>query len=141
MDFGALQEGEYMLVETKTLAGYELPKGQWLLTVSRGSNGYGSYSFLVKGDETTPEFGWRTDVGTGIIAMGLPNEKRQPFLYPELAVPESQPYTSQVLSSWQGQEERSFIKGRRKLGQRQAVNPAALTAIRPPSYGGGHDNL
>lgn len=76
VDFGALQEGEYMLVETKTLAGYELPKGQWLLTVSRGSNGYGSYSFLVKGDETTPEFGWRTDVGTGIIAMGLPNEKK-----------------------------------------------------------------
>ncbi|MCL2504156.1 MAG: InlB B-repeat-containing protein [Coriobacteriia bacterium] len=34
VEFLGLEPGDYMLVETKTLSGYQLPLGQWLITVS-----------------------------------------------------------------------------------------------------------
>ena len=52
VDLGILEAGEYMLQETKTVSGYVLPKGQWLMTVIDN----GTVTFDTKGDDKTPVF-------------------------------------------------------------------------------------
>lgn len=73
VDLGILETGEYMLQETKTVSGYVLPKGQWLMTVADK----GTVSFQRKGDDTTPDFEQKD--GSWI----LPNTKKVTEPLPE----------------------------------------------------------
>ena len=77
VDLGHLKYDEYMLVETKAPNGYELPKAQWLLTVSEKG-----IEFEIKGDKKGPQF--RTNTGTdGTVTYQLPNKKKITELLPE----------------------------------------------------------
>ncbi|MDL2327570.1 hypothetical protein LJC64_02790 [Ruminococcaceae bacterium OttesenSCG-928-A11] len=53
VDFGALQNGVYMLVELVTPAGYQSPTGQWQLSVVNGL----LTEIIAKGDMLPPAFG------------------------------------------------------------------------------------
>lgn len=73
VDLGILEAGEYMLQETKTVSGYVLPKGQWLMKVT----GEGTITFETKGDGKTPGFEQKDGNWT------LSNTKKITALLPE----------------------------------------------------------
>ena len=51
--FAGLETSEYMLAETKTLPGYQLPTGQWLIQVDAAA---GTISITAKGKDLPPAF-------------------------------------------------------------------------------------
>lgn len=61
-----LEEGEYILAETKTLSGYELPLGQWLLTVDEE----GELTIQSRG-ESPPAL--KKETVDGAVVFRLPN--------------------------------------------------------------------
>ncbi|MDR1712921.1 MAG: prealbumin-like fold domain-containing protein [Coriobacteriales bacterium] len=75
VDFGELASGDYMLVETATLPGYQLPSGQWLLEVDAQT---GNINITAHGEEMPPAFRVETDADAGDeVQLYLPN-------YPQL---------------------------------------------------------
>ena len=48
VDFGALPTGIYTLIETKTAAGYELPVGQWILTIDASKSDTGPSDWKIE---------------------------------------------------------------------------------------------
>ncbi|MDR0883390.1 MAG: LPXTG cell wall anchor domain-containing protein [Oscillospiraceae bacterium] len=83
VSFTGLATGEYMLVETKTLAGYQLPTGQWLLNVDVDAD---TITITAKGSDLPPAFKV-TIAGDGSALYSLPN-------YPKLILPKSGAVTS-----------------------------------------------
>lgn len=65
--FESLEEGDYMLVETKALPLYQLPQGQWMIHVNPVDD---TVSFTAKG-EKPPAF--KTDTINGKKVISLPN--------------------------------------------------------------------
>jgi len=74
VDFGNLEKGIYMLVETKTASGYQLPAGQWKITVT--PTGTTKIAIRAHGvpDNQPPAFMTAT-AGDGTITYKLPNIK------------------------------------------------------------------
>ena len=64
--FTGLKAGNYLLVETKTVEGYTLPKGQWIITVDTANN---KWTVKGRGTPKPPEF--YTESGK----QRLPNER------------------------------------------------------------------
>jgi len=72
VSFADLTTGDYMLVETSTLPGYQLPQGQWLLEVD---NAAGTIDISARG-ETPPAFKVDEEPGPGgttVTTLSLPN--------------------------------------------------------------------
>ncbi|OTO20669.1 prealbumin-like fold domain-containing protein, partial [Enterococcus sp. 3H8_DIV0648] len=69
VNFSGLKSGDYLLVETKTVDGYELPAGQWIITVD--TNAGTVTDPLGRGDILPPAF--YKDSGN----LYLPNYKKQ----------------------------------------------------------------
>jgi len=72
VDFEAIEEGTYMLVETKTASGYKLPAGQWKLRVT--PTGVNKLIIQAHGtsDDLPPAFMTATD-SEGTVTYKLPN--------------------------------------------------------------------
>jgi len=72
VDFEDLEEGIYMLVETRTVSGYQLPSGQWKLTVT--PTGMNKIIIQAHGaqDDLPPAFMTATD-SEGTVTYKLPN--------------------------------------------------------------------
>ena len=83
VSFKDLLPGDYILIETKTLPGYQLPMGQWLIHIDIE----GKVSVEAKGDETPPAF--KVDPETK--ALSLPN-------YPSFDMPMTGGLTRMLLS-------------------------------------------
>lgn len=72
VDFGFLEDGVYMLVETKALSGYELPVGQWIVTINSTPNeGDNEIDIKYSGDKKPPAFLYDEENGE----YKLPNMK------------------------------------------------------------------
>ncbi len=75
IDFGLLDDGEYMLVESTSPAGYELPTGQWLLTIdSTQLVATDRIKIEAKGDRLPPAFMVSTE--NSVVQYKLPNSKQ-----------------------------------------------------------------
>ena len=48
VDLGSLPEGVYTLIETKTVGGYALPMGQWILTIDPGKGDTGANDWKIE---------------------------------------------------------------------------------------------
>ena len=81
--FTDLPPGNYMLVETKTQPGYQLPMGQWMISIDADGN----ITVEARGDETPPAF----KVGTTTGVYMLPN-------YPSFDMPMTGGLTALLLS-------------------------------------------
>lgn len=78
-----LSDGEYMLVETETLPGYKLPKGQWYLEIVDGE--LSSQTHFPEPKEGAPSFVYGSKPGDnaiGIVYTLLPNEKEIQVVLP-----------------------------------------------------------
>ncbi len=64
VDFGELETGQYMLVETAAPAGYRLPHGQWLADVDAAAQ---TVSITARGDDLPPAF--KKDATTGAYSV------------------------------------------------------------------------
>lgn len=67
VDFGELPRGEYRLIEWETNEGYQLPKGQWAVTIGD------EITILSKGDSLQPAF--MVETNSGENSYKLPNRK------------------------------------------------------------------
>ena len=77
IDLGKLPDGIYTLIETKAPDGYELPVGQWVLTInnSKGNTGDGDYKieYTAKGEMLPPAVRIDTDAETGDLTYQVVN--------------------------------------------------------------------
>ena len=77
VDLGMLPDGIYTLIETKAPDGYELPVGQWVLTInnSKGNTGDGDYKieYTAKGEMLPPAVRIDTDAETGDLTYQVVN--------------------------------------------------------------------
>ncbi|MDR1805548.1 MAG: hypothetical protein LBQ80_02085 [Clostridium sp.] len=78
VEFTTVEYGEYMLAEVQALAGYELPKGQWLISVNPAAEGV---NISARGEQLPPAFKVVTD-GDGGKSYYLPN-------YAQLVLPKT----------------------------------------------------
>ena len=81
VDMGRLPDGVYTLIETKSAAGYELPVGQWIVTIDNakldsGANDW-KITYVGKSDSILPPAVMRDGTGTA-VAYRLVNAK--PFV-------------------------------------------------------------
>lgn len=67
VNFGELRSGEYNLVEVKTKAGYQLPKGQWRVTIDAEAN---TIDIKAKGKPLAPAV---KKTATGLQLVNYPN--------------------------------------------------------------------
>ena len=67
VNFGELRSGEYNLVEVKTKAGYQLPKGQWRVTIDAEAN---TIDIKAKGKPLAPAV---MKTATGLQLVNYPN--------------------------------------------------------------------
>ena len=74
-----LPSGDFMLVETKTNAGFQLPTGQWLFRVDATAQTIDITAVRGLGGDLPPAFKV-TDEGAGVLTYALPN-------YPKLMLP------------------------------------------------------
>lgn len=80
VDFNTLEDGTYMLVETKAPKGYQIPVGQWLLNInSSKSDVKDRITITARGSEMPPAF-ISNIVSADVIKYKLPNIK--PFVLP-----------------------------------------------------------
>lgn len=70
VEFTALETGEYMLAETKTKPGYQLPKGQWLLTVDSVAQ---TIDITERADGTVKPPAFKNVGNTDDVELELPN--------------------------------------------------------------------
>ena len=77
VDLGMLPDGIYTLIEIKAPDGYELPVGQWLLTINngKGNTGDGDYKieYTAKGEMLPPAVRIDTDAETGDLTYQVVN--------------------------------------------------------------------
>lgn len=76
VEFSQLSSGSYLLMETKTQIGYQLPTGQWVIEVNQGTN---TITIKAQGDPLPPAF-YTTGSGTEMV-YHLPNYKQ--FVMPK----------------------------------------------------------
>lgn len=76
VEFSQLSSGSYLLMETKTQIGYQLPTGQWVIEVNQGTN---TITIKAHGDPLPPAF-YTTGSGTEMV-YHLPNYKQ--FVMPK----------------------------------------------------------
>ncbi|MDR1805437.1 MAG: prealbumin-like fold domain-containing protein [Clostridium sp.] len=76
VSFTGLEPGDYMLAETKTLPGLQLPSGQWLITIGEDS----AVTITARGEEKPPAF--RVEQDSGVTEYFLPN-------FPQITLPAS----------------------------------------------------
>ena len=56
VEFTNLKSGKYLLVETQTVPGYQLPENQWILTIDMTKTGNDQWSIEGRGNPKPPEF-------------------------------------------------------------------------------------
>ena len=84
--FELLVDGQYMLVETKTKPGYQLPHGQWLVTIDAHSDP--QYIIWARGEQYPPAFRYDADADK----LYLPN-------LPQFVTPRTGSVTGLLFSS------------------------------------------
>ena len=82
VDLGSLPEGVYTLIETKTVNGYALPMGQWILTIDPGKGDTGASNwkidFVGKSNSIAPPAAIRDESIPGAPTYKIVNA--EPFL-------------------------------------------------------------
>ncbi|WP_146624201.1 SpaA isopeptide-forming pilin-related protein, partial [Enterococcus florum] len=68
VEFTDLKSGKYLLVETKTVPGYQLPENQWILTIDMTKTGNDQWSIEGRGNPKPPEF-------NGIHVKNVPKKR------------------------------------------------------------------
>lgn len=77
--FKTVAAGDYLLVETDTKEGYQLPAGQWVITIDEHIR-VGDGDIKALGDDMPPAF--KIENVDGVTTLSVPN-------YPQLVMPAS----------------------------------------------------